>query len=287
MRNEKVQAMYYENADGFIHCILCPHNCRIAEGKTGICGVRKNENGVLYAESYGEVSSLALDPIEKKPLFHFHPGKKILSVGSYGCNFRCSFCQNHSISMEHPETVVVSPKALAEQAKTLENEGNIGVAYTYNEPLMGYEYVLDCAEAVRALNMKNVLVTNGFIEKEPLLRLLPYIDAMNIDLKSGNDAFYKKICGGRLQNVWDTIELAAKSCHVEITTLIIPDENDGLEEMDGIAKTLAEINSEIPLHINRFFPKYKMLDKKQTSVETVFMLSETTKKHLKYVYVGR
>lgn len=280
------QALYYEVKDGLIHCYLCPHNCRIPEGKTGICGVRFNEGGALYAKNYGEASSLALDPVEKKPLYHFYPGKMILSVGSYGCNFRCGFCQNYSISMGAPETMYISPEALAAQAKALEPEGNIGVAYTYNEPLIGYEYVLDCAKAVRGLGMKNVVVTNGYIQKEPLLNLLPYIDTMNIDLKSWNEEFYKKICGGRLQNVWDSIILAAEHCHVEVTTLVVPDENDSMEEIDGIAKSLAGISDEIPLHINRFTPRYKMLDKERTPRETVLSLAEAAKKHLKYVYIG-
>lgn len=271
---------------GEILCELCPHRCKIPDGKTGICGVRRNYDGKLISESYGRVTSMALDPIEKKPLYHFYPGAKILSMGGYGCNFRCGFCQNHEISMgKAPSVRVVSPKEVADVSKELEPEGNIGVAYTYNEPLIGYEFVQDCAKLIAEQEQKNVLVTNGFICPEPLEELLRDIHAMNIDLKSFNPAFYKGI-GGCLGDVQRSIEIAASRCHLEVTTLVIPGKNDSDGEMHSLAQWLAGINKDIPLHISRFFPHYKMQDVDPTPVETVCRLAEVAKQYLNYVHLG-
>lgn len=271
-----------------IQCEICPHACRLEEGQTGLCRARANKGGRIQSENYGLVTSLALDPIEKKPLYRFYPGSCILSVGSYGCNFRCSFCQNHEISMcdkENSEAMYVSPRQLVNKALELVPQGNIGLAFTYNEPLIGYEYVLDCSKLSKEQGLKNVVVTNGFINKQPLLHLLPYIDAMNIDLKGFSEGFYKSI-SGQLQTVMKTIETASKHCHVEVTTLIIPGENDSKEEMLRLSEWLASIDKAIPLHITRFFPRYRMTDKNPTPVETIHRLSGIAKQVLLYVYEG-
>ena len=271
-----------------VQCGICPHACRLKKGQIGFCRARSNQNGKIQDDNYGMLTAIALDPIEKKPLNRFYPGGKILSVGSYGCNLRCSFCQNCEISMvdkQQASTVFVSPQDLLEKAVGLVPSGNIGIAFTYNEPLIGYEYVRDCAALAAEHEMKIVLVTNGYINQEPLLKLLPLVDAMNIDLKSFNEAFYQKI-SGHLEPVKQTILAAAKHCHVEVTTLIIPGENDLPEEMDRLSGWLSDVDPAIPLHISRFFPRHKMTDKKATSIKSVYLLAETARKHLQYVYEG-
>jgi pyruvate formate lyase activating enzyme len=269
-------------------CEICPHGCEIEEGHTGFCGARGNADGKITAVNYGRLTSIALDPIEKKPLYHFLPGSRILSVGSFGCNLKCPFCQNCTISMadgKTAETTAVSPEQLAAKASELIPRGNIGVAYTYNEPLIGYEYVADCAALVRARRLKNVLVTNGYVCEKPLRALLPLIDAMNIDLKGFTEEFYRKLSGG-LETVKTTIALAAASCHVEVTTLVIPGENDGDGEMEALASWLAGVSPDIPLHLSRFFPRYKYADRTPTPPETLHRLQLIAKKHLNYVYLG-
>lgn len=270
-------------------CEICPHFCNLKEGQRGCCGARVNRNGKVICDSYGWLTSIALDPIEKKPLRRFHPGAKILSVGSYGCNLHCPFCQNHEISMtgrQESNMVSVMPSALAEKAAELADAGNIGLAFTYNEPLISYEYVRDCAKLIRENGMANVVVTNGFINEKPLRELLPLIDAMNIDLKSFTEEFYRRI-GGGLDNVKRSIQLAHEAgCHVEVTTLVIPGENDSPQEMERLSNWLAGVSPKIPLHISRFFPRYKMADKPPTPVETVYSLAEIARKKLRYVYEG-
>lgn len=281
----KEAAFYEPLVDNSAHCTLCPHGCKIAPGKKGLCGVRANHGGTLVAESYGRITAMTLDPIEKKPLYHFYPGTHILSIGSYGCNFRCGFCQNHDISMQEAPWRVLAAEEVAAASVELAAQCNIGLAYTYNEPLIGYEFVEDCARLVAEQGQKNVLVTNGFVCREPLLRLLPHIHAMNIDLKSFQPAFYKEI-GGRLEDVQRTIELAAAHCHVEVTTLVIPGKNDSPEEMKRIAVWLASVSREIPLHISRFFPTYKLQNATPTPPETIYRLVEVAKQSLRYVYPG-
>lgn len=218
-------------------CDICHHRCKLEEGQIGLCRARINRDGNIVADNYGKLTSLALDPIEKKPLKRFHPGSMILSAGSYGCNMRCSFCQNCEISMtdgEHAHAVNVTPEDLVEKAKELMPRGNIGIAYTYNEPLVGYEFVYDCAKLAAARGLKNVVVTNGCICHTPLVLLLPYIDAINIDLKAFTEDFYSRM-GGDLETVKQTIATAARSCHVEVTTLIIPNENDSEAEMRALS----------------------------------------------------
>ena len=281
----KEAAFYRPLENQAVECLLCPHHCRIPQGSRGLCRVRCNRDGTLVAESYGKVTSMALDPIEKKPLARFHPGSRILSLGSYGCNFRCGFCQNHEISMEEAGYRKLSPGQVSAASGELAAEDNIGVAYTYNEPLIGYEFVRDCAALIAAQGQKNVLVTNGFVCREPLVELLPLIHAMNIDLKSFTPAFYEEI-GGKLEDVQCTIRHAASCCHVEVTTLIIPGKNDSVQEMEALSRWLAGIDRDIPLHINRFFPAYKLRDIPATPVETIYRLAKAARESLRYVYPG-
>ena len=269
-------------------CELCFHHCALNEGQTGLCRARACQDGKIVCLNYGKLTSLALDPIEKKPLRRFHPGSLILSVGSFGCNLRCPFCQNHEISLAGDSgipTVEVSPEQLAAKATELVPQGNIGVAYTYNEPLIGYEYVQGCASLVHEQGMVNVLVTNGTVEEEPWRALLPLIDAANIDLKGFTPAWYRRL-GGDLETVKRSIALAAERCHVEVTTLLIPGENDSEEEIRELARWLASISSEIPLHLSRFFPRYRMLDSPPTPVEQVYRLAEAARRYLSHVYTG-
>lgn len=302
-------AFWSEDANGVVKCSLCPHNCKLSKGASGICGVRSNTNGVLMANGYGEVSSVALDPIEKKPLYLFEPGKMVLSIGGYGCNLRCPFCQNYEISMVYAEgkhsagvhsaggrSAIehsagehrakerrIRPEEVAELALRTVSKGNIGVAYTYNEPLINYEFLRDCATLVHEAGLKNVAVTNGYINEEPLLTLLPLIDAMNIDLKAFSERFYQKV-NGSAEAVKRTIELASKRCHVEVTTLVIPDENE--DDVEDIAKWIASIDCHIPLHLSRFFPRYRYSDKEPTPVGKIQSLCDVARKHLTHVFAG-
>lgn len=272
-------------------CQVCMHHCALEPGQTGLCRARKNMGGEIVCENYGRITSLALDPIEKKPLYDFHPGSMILSVGSYGCNLRCPFCQNHEISMADGkglDTEQVSPEQLADLAlmwKAQKRAGNIGIAYTYNEPLVGWEFVRDTARLVREYGMLNVLVTNGTASQEVLEELLPLIDAMNIDLKGFHEAYYRKL-GGDLETVKAFIARAQESCHVELTTLIVPGENDSPEDMEAQAKWIAGLRPTIPLHITRFFPRYRMRDREATDVEQLYRLAGTAERYLEKVYVG-
>lgn len=268
-------------------CQVCPRHCTLAEGQTGFCQARKNTGGQSVCSNYGSITAMALDPIEKKPLRRFYPGSLILSVGSYGCNMRCPFCQNHELSMHgasHLSHTFLSPNALAAKALSLKDQGNLGLAFTYNEPCIAFEYVKDTARLVHRTGMKNVLVTNGCVDIWVLEELLPWIDAMNIDLKGFTKEYYEKL-GGNLNTVKTFIERAVSQCHVELTTLIVPGENDGGELRD-LVSWVAELNPDIPLHISRFFPRWKMRDKEATSVETVYAIAEMARESLKYVYTG-
>ena len=238
--------------------------------------------------NYGLVTSLALDPIEKKPLRRFHPGSHILSAGSFGCNLRCPFCQNHTIAQSNAEGMQlerISPEQLVDTALSLRAEGNIGIAYTYNEPLVGYEFVRDCATLAHERGLLNVAVTNGYICTGPLISLLPHLDALNIDLKGFTESFYR-VLGGDLKTVKQAIALAAASCHVEVTALIVPGENDSDDEMLRLSAWLASVSAEIPLHISRFFPQYRMRDRPPTPVEDVYRLAGIARENLKFVYTG-
>ena len=268
-------------------CPVCPHHCRLKEGAVGLCRARRCENRQVVPVNYGMVTALALDPIEKKPLHFFHPGSRILSVGSFGCNLHCPFCQNHEIAegtAKSTGAVRMSPEEIFEAAVNLRSRGNIGVAFTYNEALVGYEFVRDTARLVHEAGMYNVLVTNGMAEIPILLELLPYIDAMNIDLKAFRPELYKWL-GGDLQTVMCFISRAAEDAHVELTTLIIPGKNDDLQDMEEEAAWIAEIDLEIPLHITRYFPRHRMTEP-PTDIRKMRELMSVAKKHLKNVCLG-
>ncbi len=281
-------------------CNVCYRQCELNERQVGFCGARQCKDGNVVAANYSRITSIAMDPIEKKPLVRFMPGSKILSVGSYGCNLRCPFCQNHDISWSKEayeygkRARIITPEELAELAYQYRREGNIGVAFTYNEPLVGYEYVRDTAKLVRENGMKNVLVTNGMASLEVLEQLVPYIDAMNIDLKGFSDSYYENVLQGNRQMVMAFIEEAVKHCHVELTTLIVPGENDSLEEMDKMTEWIAglkdgegnTIGDSITLHISRFFPRFNMTDREATDVDRIYDLTDVAKKRLKYVFTG-
>ncbi len=278
-----MEAMYYEKRDDkIVKCKLCPHGCVIRDGDMGVCRVRENSGGTLISLNYGKIASFAYDPIEKKPLYHFYPGSKILSIGTYGCNLKCDFCQNWEISQKKSMTMELEDEDILLMAKS---RGSIGIAYTYNEPSISYEYVLHLCKLVKSRGLKNVLVTNGYINEEPLKELLPYVDAMNIDLKSIEDGFYRRICKGKLEPVMNTIKMAAKQVHVEITNLIIDGLNSSEDQIDRLAKWISKIDDNIPLHLTKYFPAYRM-NLPPTSYDTLMRAKKTAEKHLKYVYVG-
>lgn len=281
-------------------CKVCFRHCDIKEGGMGFCGARTVNQGEIIASNYGRITSLALDPIEKKPLNRFMPGSYIISVGSYGCNLRCPFCQNSEISWSEDafklskRTECISPEELADMALRYRSSGNIGLAFTYNEPLVGYEYVRDTAKLVHEKGMKNVLVTNGTASIEVLDEILPFIDAMNIDLKGFTDHYYRDVLKGDRRMVMDFIERAVRDSHVELTTLIVPGENDSEEEIREMTFWIAGlkdgegnvIGPEIPLHISRFFPRFNMTDRAATDVGLIYRLKEVAEEKLRYVYTG-
>ena len=278
-------------------CEVCFRHCELKEGQVGFCGARICAGGKVTASNYGRVTSLALDPIEKKPLSRFMPGSNILSVGSYGCNLRCPFCQNHEISwseeaMRYADRAErITPEQLVQTAAYYRRKGNIGLAFTYNEPLVGYEFVRDTAKLVREAGMVNVLVSNGTASTAVLEEILPYMDAMNIDLKGFTDRYYRDVLGGDRDMVMRFIERAAQSCHVELTTLIIPGENDSEEEMRQMCGWISDLKGvvpgeEIPLHISRFFPRFHMTDRGPTSVALIYRLADVAREQLRYVYTG-
>ena len=277
-------------------CTVCFRHCKIEEGQLGFCGARIVRNGRVEAGNYGRITSLALDPIEKKPLARFYPGSLILSAGSYGCNLRCPFCQNYEISWSREAAAyaekaeVLSPEELVKIALQTRSRGNIGIAFTYNEPLVGYEYVRDTASLAKAEGLKTVLVTNGTAELAVLRELAPVIDAMNIDLKGFTDRYYNRVLGGSRKMTLAFIEEAVKNAHVELTTLIVPGENDSEEEMRELSawvSALQEPDGEsVPLHISRFFPRFQMRDRRPTDVRLIRRLTEIAREKLDWVYPG-
>ncbi len=278
-------AKYWNTTDDGerVQCKLCPQNCKIGDGKRGICGVRINKGGVLLSEAYAEVISLTMDPIEKKPLYHFFPGEAILSTGPRGCNLRCDFCQNWTISQMDGPTSTVTPKQLVSLAL---RENSIGIAYTYTEPTIAFEYVMDCSQLAREKGLFNVMVTNGFINPEPLEDLLEVVSAFNIDLKAMDDEFYQKICSGRLQPVMDTIAAIAKSkALVEVTNLIIPGYNDSAEKIVELVDFIASLDPSIPLHFSGYYPAHRF-QAPPTEVKHLRAAYEIAIEKLSYVYVG-
>jgi len=279
-------AKHWLKENGFTRCLLCPHECLIIEDNTGLCRARKNISGELFSLSYGKLACVNLDPIEKKPLKHFYPGTKIMSFGSFGCNFRCSFCQNWQISQSDESIIPLQELSSEEASKLALTQNSIGAAYTYNEPLINFEWVLETAQKVKSKNGKNVLVTNAYANPQPLDDLLGFIDAANIDVKAFTESFYRKYCGGSLRKVIGSVEkFAQKSVHIEITTLLIPGENDSVEEISKLVDWLAGINAEIPLHFSKYFPSYK-LELEPTPIDILQRAADIASKKLKYVYLG-
>jgi len=279
------EALYYAPLkDRVVQCVLCPKNCLISEGRTGFCRARVNNAGKLYSLIYGRTTGIALDPIEKKPLYRFHPGEQILSLGTRGCNFGCMFCQNWHIS-QNPTAPVqeVSSQQVVDEARRL---GAFGIAFTYNEPFIWYEFVLETARLAKKNGLENVLVTNGYVNPEPLEEILPLIGAMNIDLKAMDNKFYVSICKGSLDPVLLTIERSVKSCHVELTNLIIPTLNDSDEHFKKLTDWVLEhTGADTPLHFSRYFPCYE-LDLPPTPAQTLQRACAIAGKKLNFVYVG-
>lgn len=284
------EALYYSKLENKkVRCELCPWNCELMPQQTGICKVRTNDDGKLFSLVYNKVAALGVDPIEKKPLYHFYPGKNILSIGEVGCNLQCSFCQNHRISQCYASNFKgfqkISSKKIVKEA--LKTWNNIGIAYTYNEPFTFYEFVLDTAKLAQQKGLKNVVVSNGTINQKPLKELLPFIDAFNIDLKAFSEIFYRNHTKGKLEPVLQSIKTIAKNkVHLEITNLVIPGLNDDEEEFTALVKWIAaETGEKTPLHLSRYFPQHKM-QHPPTPIEKLESLYEIAKKHLQHVYLG-
>ena len=278
------EAGYYLKKEKDVECQLCPHRCHIQDGKSGICGARENKNGVLYSSIYGEVTSYAMDPIEKKPLYHFYPGTDIFSMGTRGCNLKCPFCQNWSISQNlSASSSYISP----EKAVSMALERNsVGIAYTYSEPVIWFEYVRDCALLARRKGLKNVLVSNGFVNPEPLSEMTGFIDAMNIDLKCYDINTYRRVMKAGLEPVKETIRMAhERGCFVEVTTLVVPGINDNMDELVELAGFIASVGRKIPWHLSRYYPSYKY-DKPATDVKFLNDVWKAGSAILDYVFTG-
>jgi pyruvate formate lyase activating enzyme len=277
------EAIFYEALeDKKTRCNLCFHHCTLKPGETGICLGRKNVEGKLIAINYGWTTSLGMDPIEKKPLYHFFPGNEILSIAPNGCNLRCPFCQNAEISQHKIPTREITPQDLVELCGEY---SSIGVAYTYSEPLIWYEFLMDAGTALKKAGYLNILVTNGIIEEEPLEKLLPLVDAMNIDLKSIRGEFYRNVVKGDLKSVLRTIAMAHRSCHIELTNLLITGVNDSDEDIQDLIDWVHDLDPQIPLHFSRYFPHYKMHNA-PTPQERLEYAYAKAKEKLHYVYVG-
>ena len=270
--------------NGQVACDLCPIACRLREGQEGPCATRANRAGTMVPLHYGRIVSAAVDPIEKKPLYHFHPGRPILSVAAPGCNLHCMFCQNRTISQDGAaRTMKTSPADLVAMAQA---EESVGIAFTYSEPLEWFEFVRDTAGIVREKGLKNVLVTNGFLNREPLAELLPLIDAANIDLKSMDDRFYRKVCKARLQPVLAAIrQFADAGVHVELTNLLIPGHNDSDAQISRLVDFVVELGSDTPLHFSAYHPAWKF-DAPPTPLETLLRARDLAAAKLDYVYLG-
>ncbi|MEW6546207.1 MAG: AmmeMemoRadiSam system radical SAM enzyme [Bacillota bacterium] len=283
------EARFWEKAgDGRVRCFLCPHHCYLGPGQRGICQVRKNVDGTLYTLNYAQVSSYALDPTEKKPLYHFFPGSYLFSLGTLGCNLSCGFCQNWTISQEEAPTVEISPQRAVELTLSARARDPrvVGLAYTYNEPGIWFEYVAETAQIAKQQGLVNCLVTNGFIEEAPLRELLQLVDAMNVDVKAFRPEFYRKVCKGDRDPVLRTVEVAHRAgCHVEVTNLLIPGYNDSEAEIGDLVTWLAGISPAIPLHFSRYFPNYRFTEP-PTPLTTLEKAAEIARRKLRYVYMG-
>ncbi len=285
------KAMLWEKLEGNkVHCYLCAHHCQIAEGHFGFCGMRKNIKGELYTYAYGKVIASHVDPIEKKPLYHFFPGTYAYSIATMGCNFHCPFCQNWTISQTSERDGALEGHELKPEevvSEALKNDCR-SISYTYTEPTIFFEYAYDTAKLAKEKGLYNNFVTNGYMTKEAIDKIRPYLDAANVDLKFFKDESYRRICKGSLQPVLDSIKNMKNSgIWVEVTTLIIPNETDSNEELEGIASFLAETGKEIPWHISRFHPDYKYTDSVPTPLDTMKRAAEIGKKAgLKYIYLG-
>lgn len=271
-------------------CGACPRHCRLADGATGFCRARRAENGKVICANYGRITSFSIDPIEKKPLAFFHPGSPILSIGSYGCNLRCPFCQNEAISQRsevESSWKELSPDEIVYYATRAHAEvGNIGLAYTYNEPLVGWEWVRDCARIIRSQGLLNVLVSNGCASEGTIAELAPLTDAANIDLKGPSQDYYDWL-EGDFESVCRTIRLLHQAgSHVEVTTLVVPGRNDQVPDIDAIAGFIASVSPNIPLHITRFFPRWKMPNTQPTPIGTIYKLVTVAQKRLRHVLAG-
>jgi pyruvate formate lyase activating enzyme len=286
------EAMLYRSLDRQrVECFLCAHRCVIKPGQFGVCGVRENKDGRLLTHVYGKVIAAHVDPIEKKPLYHFLPGSTSFSIATVGCNFRCPFCQNWQISQvtekdeEFRKGYSLSPEEIVQQAKT---SGCRSISYTYTEPTIFFEYAYDTARLGRKAGLANVFVTNGYMTPEALETIKPYLDAANVDLKAFRDETYKKVCGGRLEPVLESIRLMRKlGIWLEVTTLVVPGMNDGEEELSDIARFIASVGTDIPWHISRFHPDYKYQDARATPLATLKKAFSLGKEAgLLYVYIG-
>jgi pyruvate formate lyase activating enzyme len=285
------EAYLYEKQSGEkVRCFLCSHRCLIAEGKRGVCCVRENKGGILYSLVYERLISANVDPIEKKPFFHFLPGTKAFSVAAPGCNFRCLHCQNHEISqLPRDKEIIMGDKVKAEEICSLALQHNCAsISYTYTEPTIFFEYAYDTAVIARPKGLKNNFVTNGYMTGEALDMIAPYLDGANVDLKSFSDAFYKKVCGARLKPVLESItRMHELGIWVEVTTLIIPTLNDAEAELRKIARFLLSVSPAIPWHVSAFYPTYRMMDKPRTSPEIIRRAREIgLEEGLRYVYTG-
>ena len=285
-----MECRYYTKLiDGAVECQLCPHHCRIVNGKTGACRSRRNEDGVLVSEVYGKPCSLAIDPIEKKPLYHFHPGTQCLSIACTGCNFRCLNCQNHEISQVSPDDVNHYEQSPDEVVALCRKHHCPGIAYTYTEPLTYIEYVTDTARLAHENGLWNILVTAGYVCQEPLKELLPYLDAANIDLKSFSDSIYQRISGGHLKPVLDTIQaMYDAGVWVELTNLIIPGVNDDMQMIRQMCLWLVNNGfADNPLHFSRFFPRFKMENIPPTPIHTLQEAKRIAEEEgIRHVYLG-
>jgi pyruvate formate lyase activating enzyme len=286
------EALLYESLDANrVRCNLCNHRCKIQDGKRGICGARKNQDGKLYSLVYGKIIAEHIDPIEKKPLFNFFPGSRAFSIGTVGCNFRCKHCQNFDISQyphEHKGEIIGQDRTPEQIVAAAKAAGCETIAYTYTEPTIFFEFAHDTAMLAQEEGIKNVFVSNGYMSSEAAYQIAPYLDAINIDIKAFTDKFYKEICGARLKPVLETIQLMKMlGVWVETTTLIIPGLNDKEDELRDIARFVKSVGTEVPWHVTQFYPTYKLRDRPPTSVATLRRAREIGMEEvLRYVYEG-